>query len=71
MVVVSVGVDDGGGGTKKTPGPHHYPPNTSRPDLPPHHHQPHTPGYDSDTGSDHSSSGRGSGGSDLGSEIDR
>lgn len=81
MVVVSVGEcaqgSDGGGGERgrkgggggdvsAAPSLVHYPVHKcpGKGDYP--------PGYDSDSGnSDHSSSGRGSGGSDLGSELDR
>lgn len=65
MVVVGVSDERGEG---RCPGPSlaHYPGS--------HKYSPkgdYPPGYDSDSNSDHSSSGRGSGGSDLGSEVDR
>ncbi|XP_037786153.1 CAP-Gly domain-containing linker protein 3-like [Penaeus monodon] len=78
MVVVTLGdsVDDGGGvqvegGAPPPPTLQHFPSQYTQ-QYPAHVGKyPPPGGYDSDSNSDHSSSGRGSGGSDLGSEVDR
>nr|XP_053640475.1 CAP-Gly domain-containing linker protein 4-like [Cherax quadricarinatus] len=72
-MVVSV-ADAGGGGVARTPSLAHYPSQYTPQFTGPNKYLPkgdYPPGYDSDSNSDHSSSGRGSGGSDLGSEVDR